>query len=203
MTEIIRLGPKQVDRATETIARAFEHDPCLTYVLPNPTESQLLSFYRVAALAGARFAESFATADVRGTSIWYPPGRGMPTALDFLRCGGWSLPIKVGLDVMKRMNEFGKTLEENHARLMPEEHWYLHNIAVHPSAQGEGLGSLLIQHTLVEADRDCVPAYLEATNPRGVPFYRRHGFELIEDHEITPGGPKVFLMRREPKPGMS
>ena len=62
--------------------------------------------------------------------------------------------------------------------------------------QGRGLGSQLLKHTLVAVDKDRLPAFLETANPRNVPLYERHGFDVIGVAE-TKTAPKVFFMQRE------
>ena len=60
-----------------------------------------------------------------------------------------------------------------------EPHWYLPMIGVDPSQQGRGIGSALLTHALAICDRDGLPAYLESSNPKNVPLYERHGFEVV------------------------
>jgi len=55
----------------------------------------------------------------------------------------------------------------------------LYNIAVHPSLQGKGLASLLLNECEAEAQRrDCVGINLEVRtdNPRAIAFYEKHGY---------------------------
>ncbi len=42
-----------------------------------------------------------------------------------------------------------------------EPHWFLPLIGVDPMYQGQGRGSALLRHALLQCDRDRVPAYLE------------------------------------------
>ena len=66
-----------------------------------------------------------------------------------------------------------------------EPHWYLPMIGVDPARQGRGLGSALLKHALALCDAERAPAYLESSNPKNVPLYERHGFEVVG--EIKPG----------------
>jgi GNAT superfamily N-acetyltransferase len=71
-------------------------------------------------------------------------------------------------------------------------------LGVDPARQGQGLGGLLLKHAARWFDRDGVVAYLESSNPRNVPLYRRHGFEALG--RIQVGGSPVFTpMRRDPR----
>lgn len=51
-----------------------------------------------------------------------------------------------------------------------EPHWYLPLIGVNRSA--------LLEHALVPCDRESKLAYLESSDPRNIPLYQRHGFEV-------------------------
>lgn len=71
-------------------------------------------------------------------------------------------------------------------------------MGVDPSQQGKGFGSALLQHALIQCDRDSKLAYLESTSPRSVPFYKRHGFEVLGT--IQAGTlPPIFPMLRRPR----
>ena len=74
-------------------------------------------------------------------------------------------------------------------------HWYLPFVGVRPEAQGLGVGSALLSHGLARADRDRLPAYLEATSRRSLGLYRRYGFEVTGVVE-SPGYPEIFAMWR-------
>ena len=79
-----------------------------------------------------------------------------------------------------------------------EPHWYLPLIGVDPAQQGHGYGSALLSHALRTSDRDGVPAYLEATSPRGKKLYERHGFETLGG--IRAGrSPPMGPMLRKPR----
>ena len=40
--------------------------------------------------------------------------------------------------------------------------------------------------------------YLEAGNPRNVPYYERLGFKVIADADAPEGGPHIWFMQRNP-----
>jgi ribosomal protein S18 acetylase RimI-like enzyme len=86
------------------------------------------------------------------------------------------------------------SLERHHPRA---DHYYLPYIGVAPTAQGHGLGTALLRPILDRCDRDGVPAYLEASNPRCARLYERLGFPTTAT--IRPlRAPPIQLMWREP-----
>ena len=57
-------------------------------------------------------------------------------------------------------------------------------LAVHPSHQRRGVGSLLIKPLLEKADRLSLPVYLD-TGVSGKPLYERLGFEVTSDFPLN------------------
>jgi ribosomal protein S18 acetylase RimI-like enzyme len=77
-----------------------------------------------------------------------------------------------------------------------EPHYYLPVIGVHPDYHGKGLGGALVRHAVALADRDGVAIYLETANQSNLGFYRRFGFELLDEVETPGGGPPLWTMAR-------
>ena len=85
---------------------------------------------------------------------------------------------------------------ENHHPRWP--HWYLGVLGTDPPMQGRGLGSGVMEPVLSRCDRDGIGAYLESSKESNVPYYRRHGFEVVEVVTL-PKGPRLWLMWRHPR----
>ena len=83
---------------------------------------------------------------------------------------------------------------------MPGPHWYLWGLGVEPSEQGKGIGGALMLPILARAEAEGVPCYLETQNEANVPFYRKHGFEVVSDGEVPKRGLRVWAMVRAPRP---
>ena len=77
-------------------------------------------------------------------------------------------------------------------------HCYLRVIGCEPDRQGQGVGSRLMQPMLEQCDARGMPAYLESSNEKNVPLYRRHGFEVTGE-VVTHLGPRAWLMWRKPR----
>jgi ribosomal protein S18 acetylase RimI-like enzyme len=80
-----------------------------------------------------------------------------------------------------------------------EPHWYLPLIGVDPVLHGKGYGSALMEHALIQCDRDKKLAYLESSNPKNMTLYKRHGFELLGTIQVG-ASPPIFPMLRKPGP---
>ena len=65
------------------------------------------------------------------------------------------------------------------------------------------MGSASMRPVLEHCDTEGVPAYLESSKERNVPFYRRHGFEVVREVSLPDSGPKIWTMWREPRPPLT
>lgn len=93
-------------------------------------------------------------------------------------------------------SDLGSIFEQMAKCHITDPHWYLPMIGVDPACQRNGHGSRLMAYALQQFDRDHMPAYLESTNPRNIPFYRRHGFEPVG--EIQAGASPVITPMLRP-----
>ena len=180
------------------LARAFEHDPMTAHLLPDAAR-------RPAALErgfGAYLrrvympcGECYTTAGVAGGALWMPPGTYPLSAWRQLRL----LPTFArvfGLSATPRAMRDIDRMERMHPKGPP--HWYLAFLGVEPSEQGKRVGSALLLPVLGRCDAGREPAYLETSNERNVPLYRRHGFEVVAECDIA-DGPHFWGMWREPR----
>lgn len=96
-----------------------------------------------------------------------------------------------------------QTLDDAFAASHPHApHHHLAFLAVHPSRQGDGLGTLLLRHHHAALDSAALPGYLEASSPRSRALYLRHGYrDLGSPFILQPDGPSMWPMWREPGAG--
>ncbi len=181
---------EDVEPIAAALARAFDDDPVARYGLPSDRRrpGQLRRFYVQRLHTLLREELVFCDEDRRGAALWAPPD-GWRTPLSELlrtRIVTWRLPLfLVG----------GMRVEHRHPR---EPHYYLAILGVEPAAQGEGLGSRLLQPMLDRCDREGVPAYLESSKERNLDFYARHGFRVTGEVRLALG-PTLWFMWRDPR----
>jgi GNAT superfamily N-acetyltransferase len=101
-----------------------------------------------------------------------------------------------GADAYRRIVDF---MRPRALGAVPESAWYLSIVGVTPSAQGQGIGSRLIEPTLAEADDAGVDCYLETFDYRNPAFYQRLGFSAVGSHAEPVTGATYTIMRRHPK----
>jgi ribosomal protein S18 acetylase RimI-like enzyme len=65
----------------------------------------------------------------------------------------------------------------------PNTFWYIEVVCVKPSAQGRGVGKVLLEWIINEAEG--APCFLESTTEKNVAFYEKYGFKLVEVGEMV------------------
>ena len=100
-----------------------------------------------------------------------------------------------GADAYRRIVDF---MRPRASAAVAESAWYLSIVGVTPSAQGQGIGSRLIEPTLAEADDAGVDCYLETFDYRNPRFYQRLGFSAVGSHAEPVTGATYTIMRRSP-----
>lgn len=180
------------ENALAPLVLAFANDPAVRWMYPDAHQFRIFFPRFVRALAGKAFALGTAQRleGFHGTALWLGPGvEPEEHAL---------VPLVEETVVAARRAEVFAIFEKMGAQHPAEPHWYLPLIGIDPRHQGQGLGSMLLGQTLAACDHDGAVAYLEASNPRNVPFYERHGFEVRG--EIQAGtSPAFFAMVRSPR----
>lgn len=116
-------------------------------------------------------AEVQLTADERGAAVWLPSDRPWLSPLEQLRATPGAVR-GLGQARGRRGLALEAVMHRHHPR---EPHHYLWFLGAAQGAQGQGLGSALLRAAVDRLDAQGVPAYLENSNPRNAPLYRRHG----------------------------
>lgn len=185
----IRVGEAERERAVATLVTAFTADPFLRWIYPGSHE-YLTHFPRaVMAFGGEAFqrGDVWQFADYAAVAFWMPPGVA-PDGEATL--GVFQRTVDPGR-FEDLLGVFGQ-MDENHPT---EPHWYLPWLGVDAGAQGQGLGSRLLAPLLDLVDAEHLPAYLDSTNPRNVPFYERHGFEVTAECRAGDAPPMISMLR--------
>lgn len=177
------------DRVAGIIAVAFVADPAMRWLYPDPHQ-YLTSFPALVRAFGEKAFEHGSAHEAAGfaaAALWLPPGVEADEA-----ALGQVIQSTVDAERVPGVFEVLGQLRRYHPT---EPHWYLPFIGVDVPRQGRGLGSALLRHALEQVDREHRPAYLETANPRNIPLYERHGFQLVGKIE-APSAPTLFPMVR-------
>ncbi|MBI2384103.1 MAG: GNAT family N-acetyltransferase [Gammaproteobacteria bacterium] len=191
-TDVVALEAREWPLIGDVIAEAFADDPVNLWAF-NGVAAMRPSFRAMARYLYLVRGFGHRTADGRAGTLWLPPGaaksHGLRGTLALARALTWHgglRAVRNGLAIDAFMN-----------RKRPREpHYYLFAIAVAPELQGKGRGGLLMREALRRVDGEGMPAYLESSRARNLPFYRQFGFEVVEEAAPARGCPPVWRMWR-------
>ena len=193
MSDIKSGGVDNKPALVETLAQAFQTDPALSWILPDPAHRSraLRSLFRVLVPADMRAGIALRAAGDEAAALWRAPGQAHSGTLEFLRTVvplvatfGTALPrgltVQAGIDAHRPRGRF----------------WYLHYVGVRPDHQGKGHGGRIIRAQTAVADDERLPCWLETATPENVPLYQRLGFVTQVEWDVPRGGPHFWGMMR-------
>ena len=182
----------------ETLALSFHDDPVMQWLFGDEPPRPMRYTKPFFTIEGRRHLKhpTVYTADGHpGAAYWDPPGHWKTSVLDVVRL----TPVMargVGRRTVKALRGLGR-MEKAHAE--HPDHYYLAVLGTRPDRQGEGIGAALMAPVLATCDTEGIGAYLESSKESNVPYYRRHGFEVVGDVTF-PSGPTIWPMWRDPQP---
>ncbi len=176
----------------DALKLAFVADPATRWVWPD-SQKYLSHFSKFAkAFGGKAFEHKTAhyIGNYSGAALWLPPNvdPDVDTILGLIQETTSEESQNIVPEVFEKMSGYHPN----------EPHWYLPLLGVDPHHHGKGLGSGLMKHALTVCDKDNSLAYLESSNPRNIPFYKRHSFELLGTIQVKKF-PPIFPMLRRPQ----
>ncbi len=177
----------------DALKMAFAADPATRWVWPDP-RNYLSNFSSFAKAFGGKAFECKSAhyiGNYSGAALWLPPNvhPDVDALIALLQSSGSDEANKDGPEIFGRMSTFHPN----------EPHWYLPLLGVDPLHHGKGLGSALMEHALTLCDQDNEYAYLESSNPKNVPFYKRHGFETLGTIKVNTSPPIIPMLRKPRK----
>ena len=189
-------GAADVPDMSVTLAQAFEDDPVMTFLVPEPDRLDKLRrfFVMLARIQHLPHGGCYTTEDCAGAALWDPPDQWKMPASALLRSTPTLLSV-LGVGSVRALRTLAQ-VEKLHPH---QPHWYLAVLGTAPEHQGKGIGSSLMAPVLDRCDEQGLPAYLESSKESNIAFYNRHGFEVTREIELR-NGPTLWAMWREPRP---
>jgi GNAT superfamily N-acetyltransferase len=194
----------KTDPASASAVAALEDDPfyrsiCAPYYSDTVRRRAVLAkYFDYSIQEGRELGRCVHLADeARGVAVWLLPqspeleSQAAERKHTFLRA---TLSAE-GCANYYRIIEF---MSAKSATLVDDAAWYLSIVAVDPAAQGQGLGRILLEPTIAEADRAGVTCYLETFSQRNLSFYQRLGFAAAARFTEPTTGSDYTVMIRPP-----
>ncbi len=177
----------------ETLAQAFQTDPALSWILPNPDHRAraLRGLFRTLVPADMRAGIALRSAGDEAAALWRAPGQAHGGTFEFLRTvlpliATFGIALPRGLKVQSGID----------AHRPPGRFWYLHYVGVRRDHQGKGHGGRIIRAQTAAADAERLPCWLETATAGNVPLYERLGFVTQVEWDVPGGGPHFWGMMR-------
>jgi ribosomal protein S18 acetylase RimI-like enzyme len=187
MNNLYRLGKQDIDKCTETMAKAFYDYPMFQHILADKlNHDNIKTFLKFLITYSILYAESYAYSKEKEGIILFTDFKNYKfNMIRSIKSG--ILPLmKIGSDAGKRFNEFDRFTLEIHKRLMKENHQYIILLGVDPDKQGQGYGRRLMLPVLKLAKEKGQSCYLETHGEKNVFFYNKLGFKVISE-DVLPG----------------
>lgn len=185
--------PDERRSVLELLGRAFHDDPVAMHLFPDDA-SRSARWTRFSTLAMHRMGASarlLTTEGIRGAALWQEPGQ---TELGALPRAATTFRL---LGLMGRGTARAIRLDAWTSPCRPvAPHYYLAALGTEHSERRRGIGSALIERVLTRADRDRLPVYLESSKARNVPFYQKHGFQIVTELHAANGLTVWPMLRR-------
>lgn len=193
---LIKLDESQIDRGAELLARTFQHDPMMQYLVSDQTRmlDKPLRFYRASIRMGLLYGEVYTTPSLDGIAIWVSPGNTDFNFGQLARSGFLTAMLSIGVKPLARFIAAANFVQRLEKQAITGPRWLLVFVGVEPSQQGKGIGNILLKPIMDRADKESLPCYLESTNERNLTFYKRLGFKVAAHGQIPNGGPQMWVM---------
>jgi GNAT superfamily N-acetyltransferase len=181
------------------LSSAFRDDPMINWLFEEPEAraAQRLRWMRFGLDMGLTRGHVYSVGDDEAAAVWSPPSVSLFDELWGPRMGEL-MNEQLGESAGAKLASLAEIL--GHGKV-DEPHFYLFILGSQAESQGKGLGAALMEHVLRICDRQGLAAHLESSNPRNIPFYQRHGFEVVGELRLGGDGPLISPMRRPPQRG--
>lgn len=191
----------QQEQGLQVLYKAFYDYALFKYIFPDTDERdralpqllQMLMHYRL------KYGQVYTTPLTEGVATWLAPNNSRITLWRLIQSGALKLLFHMSLSALKRLyiNEYyvAQILEP----YTTQPHWLLCELAVDLAFQGQGIGGRLLSTVLVQADEAGQICCLETHMQNNLSFYRKYGFEVVDEAQIPNSELQVWGMVRQPK----
>ncbi len=200
--EISTVREDQINQAASPLAAAFQCHPMFVAIIPDAEErARLLPwFFGV----DVRYAHCYGLAlaagePVEGVASWLTSDEPAYTEEHLIAVGAGRAPKILGPEQFDTLLRIGAYIDAHHEPQLPDRYWMCEMIGVDPAAQSGGIGSALPEAAHERSNRDGNPCALWTTQPRAVPFYLRHGYDLICEGTEPQSGVSFWGFIRTPQ----
>jgi GNAT superfamily N-acetyltransferase len=198
MADVRLAEAEDVGGMAEALALTFDDDPVMRWLFgeepPRPGK-YLRPFFAHEGRRHLKHRQVYTLDGHAGAAYWDPPGHWKTSTIGMVPLA----PVMIrgmGRRVVNALRGLGE-MEKAHSR--HPDHYYLAVLGTRPDRQGAGIGGSLMAPVLGTCDAAGLGAYLESSKESNIPYYRRHGFEVVGEVIFPGGGPTIWPMWRDPQ----
>ncbi|KAL9585075.1 MAG: hypothetical protein Q9212_001739 [Teloschistes hypoglaucus] len=204
----------EVDAAAASLADSFAKDDVAMYFVETdetkhwtPERKWQLHLRIMRCVVDAHCLEGYALTigpDYDGIALWMPPGKTMDGWCTALRSGlAWLRATLPRESRIRFNNEFLPLLHHTKQETLGQNDnnsWYLVYIGIRENSRKKGYGRKLIEWGTKQADTQGRLCYLESSNDINPDIYKKYGFEMVKNIQLTRNAlpVKMDVMVRNP-----
>jgi hypothetical protein len=204
VVESVPLAHDQIFEAGDFLGRASADDPIVQAIMPagsHRTRQVLADASRRLVQYAARWGEVYTTAGrMAGLAVWLRPA-GHPAGI---ARGTSALLAALSADLEPddtwRLVADGMRLARARHKAIHRPHWHLVTVAT-DEGRFDTIAGALLKPILDRADAEQIPCFTATARAQHVLFYLRLGFVSTREDDLTPRGPRVWSLVREPRGG--
>ncbi|KAF2071718.1 hypothetical protein CYY_006963 [Polysphondylium violaceum] len=192
-TELYKITLDQVEKVVDINTTSFALDPYLNYMFYEITDPETrMMFIRNMQAAfinqTIHFNESYSLSDqLQSVMLMIPPENPWPEDLwDVFTESQKTLLLERNLTTTyERFMKLEEFFSERFCQYDGISGYYLLVLSTNINYRKQGLASKLLNQVFAKLDREQKKCYIECTDASNIPFYKKHGFEII-GHESLP-----------------
>lgn len=191
--------PAFVNRSAVLLARAFHDYPEYLYLFPNEGKRQakLVTLFTVMTRYCLRYGKVIASSERLEAILMYLPPPARIDGGGMVKSGAFGMLFKLGASFLHRQNRIISIIVKARSTVIPSPHAYLFLLATDPTAQKTGHATALMRRFLERFDETGTACYLETSDEGNVGFYKRFGFDLVEEQGVPGANMTVHALVRK------
>ena len=187
---IRQLKIEDLESAAVLMARAFQDDPYMAYLIPDAAKrlEMLPKFYRVFIKASILNHHAYGVGvPLDGVAIWSVPDQERVNFTGLFRSGLFILVFQGFLFPFIRAIKVMRVIEGMQKKFLQKNDFYLNMLAVSPESQGRGCASKLVRPFLEKADSKSSGVYVKTMKLSTNRIYEHFGFQCKETCKVKTG----------------
>ena len=200
MSQVYLIQKDEVERAAETLVKAFKKDEFMQWTFMSPENYEKNSKRAMALWVNycRLYGMAIRTKSFESVALRKRPGDSGTNIWRLIRSGLFKTPNMMGKEAFGRLMQFDKlSTKARKAHFGKGKYWYCWMLGTLPKKQGQGLGKLLMQHTFDQAKKDGVPCCLETASTQSRAVHESKGYKTFESFPLGDGSIDMVVMERE------